>query len=183
VLTHFITAPDLDAKTPFYVYNGPLRPSDMTATWLNYRQQDINDHLLYLGGWGDGGGGPAEDQLERLQIMADLPDFQRVRAGRAGDYFTELYQRVWEDARLPTWVGELYLEYHRGTYTSQARIKQANRRAELFYREVEWLCAWASLYGMPSRQEQLNQGWRLILLNQFHDVLPVGATDIVPMIQ
>ena len=73
---------------------------------------------------------------------------------------------------MPTWVGELYLEYHRGTYTSQARVKQANRRAELFYREVELLNAWASLYGMPSRQEQANQGWRLILLNQFHDVLP-----------
>src|SRR5215471_15084848 len=104
--------------------------------------------------------------------MMDLPDFPQVRAGRAEDYFTELYQRVWENPRLPTWVGELYLEYHRGTYTSQARIKQANRRAELFYREVELLNAWASLYGMSSRQEELNQGWRLILLNQFHDVLP-----------
>ncbi|HEV2581350.1 MAG TPA: glycoside hydrolase family 38 C-terminal domain-containing protein, partial [Ktedonobacteraceae bacterium] len=119
-----------------------------------------------------GGGGPTEEQMERMQIMADLPDFPQVRAGRAGDYFTDLYQRVWENPRLPTWVGELYLEYHRGTYTSQAHIKQANRRAELFYREVELLNAWASLYGMPSRQAELNQGWRLILLNQFHDVLP-----------
>ncbi len=172
VLTHFITAPSLDAKTTFYSYNGPLRPSDMTGTWINYRQQDINDHLLYLCGWGDGGGGPTEEQMERMHIMADLPDFPQVHAGRVEDYFTELYQRVWENPRLPTWVGELYLEYHRGTYTSQARIKQANRRAELFYREVELLNAWASLYGMSSRQEQLNQGWRLVLLNQFHDVLP-----------
>ncbi len=171
VLTHFITAPDLYTTT-FYSYNGPLRPSDMTGTWMNYRQQDINDHLLYLFGWGDGGGGPTEEQMERMHIMADLPDFPQVRAGRAEDYFTELYQHVWENPRLPTWVGELYLEYHRGTYTSQARVKQANRRAELFYREVELLNAWAGLYGMPSRQEQLNQGWQLILLNQFHDVLP-----------
>lgn len=172
VLTHFITAPDLHPTTPFYSYNGPLRPSDMTGTWMNYRQQDINDHLLYLCGWGDGGGGPTEEHMERMQIMADLPDFPQVRAGRAEDYFTGLYQHVWENPRLPTWVGELYLEYHRGTYTSQARVKQANRRAELFYREVELLTAWASLYGMPSLQEQLNQGWRLLLLNQFHDVLP-----------
>ncbi len=172
VLTHFITAPDLHLTTTFYSYNGPLRPSDMTGIWKNYRQQDINDHLLYLCGWGDGGGGATEEQMERMQIMADLPDFPQVRAGRAEDYFTDLYQRVWENPRLPTWVGELYLEYHRGTYTSQARVKQANRRAELFYREVELLNAWASLYGMLSRQEQLNQGWRLILLNQFHDVLP-----------
>ncbi len=172
ILTHFITAPDLHPTTTFYSYNGPLRPGDMTGIWMNYHQKDINDHLLYLCGWGDGGGGPTEEQMERMQIMADLPDFPQVRAGRAEDYFTELYQHVWEHPRLPTWVGELYLEYHRGTYTSQARVKQANRRAELFYREVELLNAWASLYGMSSRQEQLNQGWRLLLLNQFHDVLP-----------
>jgi alpha-mannosidase len=172
VLTHFITAPDLHTTTTYYTYNGPLRAEDMTGTWANYRQQEINDQLLYLAGWGDGGGGPTEEQLERLQLMADLPNFPRVRAGRAGDYFTELYQRVWDDPHLPRWVGELYLEYHRGTYTSQARAKQHNRRAELYYRETELLNAWASLYGMPSRQEQLNQGWRLILLNQFHDVLP-----------
>src|SRR5579875_1118975 len=172
VLTHFITAPDLHTTTTYYTYNGPLRAEDMTGTWANYRQQEINDQLLYLAGWGDGGGGATEEQLERLQLMADLPNFPRVRAGRAGDYFTELYQRVWDDPHLPRWVGELYLEYHRGTYTSQARTKQHNRRAELYYRETELLNAWASLYGMPSRQEQLNQGWRLILLNQFHDVLP-----------
>ncbi len=172
VLTHFITAPDVLASQTYYSYNGPLRPGDMTGTWMNYRQQDINDNLLYLCGWGDGGGGPTEEQMERMQIMADLPDFPQVRAGRVEDYFTELYQNVWENPRLPTWVGELYLEYHRGTYTSQAHIKKANRRAELFYREVELLNAWASLYGMPSRQAELNQGWRLVLLNQFHDVLP-----------
>jgi alpha-mannosidase len=172
VLTHFITAPDLHATTTYYTYNGPMRPADMIGTWNNYRQQDINDSLLYLCGWGDGGGGPTEEQLERVQIMNDLPAFPRVHFGRAETFFMELYQRVWKNPRLPTWVGELYLEYHRGTYTSQARTKQANRQAELLYREVELLNAWASLYGMPSRQEQLNEGWRLLLLNQFHDVLP-----------
>jgi alpha-mannosidase len=172
VLTHFITSPDVDAEKTFYTYSGELLPGGMTGTWLNYQQKEINDHLLYLFGWGDGGGGPSEDQVERLELMAEVPDFPQVRAGRADTYFTQLYEHVWENPRLPTWVGELYLEYHRGTYTSQARIKQANRRAELWYREVEVLNAWASLYGMPSRQEQLNEGWRLILLNQFHDVLP-----------
>lgn len=172
VLTHFVTAPGEDLPSPSYTYNGPLHPKDMIGTWRRYQQQVINDQLLYLGGWGDGGGGPAEDQLERAQIMANLPAFPLVRMGRVDAYFDDLYQRVWEHPRLPTWVGELYLEYHRGTYTSQAHTKQANRRMELLYRDVELLNAWASIYGMPSRQERLNQGWKLILLNQFHDVLP-----------
>jgi alpha-mannosidase len=69
-------------------------------------------------------------------------------------------------------VGELYLEYHRGTYTSQSRIKQANRANELLYREAEWLNAWATTLGARSDQERLDAGWRIILLNQFHDILP-----------
>ena len=169
VLTHFVTAPGGGTS---YTYNGPLQPADMTGTWRNYQQQAINDQMLYLGGWGDGGGGPAEDQLGRAEIMADLPAFPKVRMGRVDAYFDDLYQRLWDNPRLPTWVGELYLEYHRGTYTSQARTRQANRRMELLYRDVEFLNSWASIYEMPSRQEELNKGWKLILLNQFHDVLP-----------
>ncbi len=172
VLTHFITAPDVNENARYYTYNGPLQPNDVIKTWKNYRQQSINDQLLYLCGWGDGGGGPTEEQLERIPIMADLPGFPTVHMGRVTEYFAALYERVWDHPSLPTWVGELYLEFHRGTYTSQARIKQANRRAELFYRETELLNAWASMYGMPSRQALLNEGWRRILLNQFHDVLP-----------
>jgi alpha-mannosidase len=172
VLTHFITASDLRPESTYYTYNGPMRPASVEGTWTNYRQKDINDQLLYLCGWGDGGGGPDESQLQSIPTMADLPDFPTVSMGRTDTYFEELYERVWNNPHLPTWVGELYLEYHRGTYTSQARNKQANRCCELLYRDVELLNSWASLYGMPSRQEQLNEGWRLILLNQFHDVLP-----------
>ncbi len=172
VLTHFITAPSEGPASTSYTYNGPLQPADMPGTWRKYQQQALNDQLLYLAGWGDGGGGPDEDQLERAQIMADLPAFPKVRMGRVDAYFDDLYRRLWDNPHLPTWVGELYLEYHRGTYTSQARTKQTNRRLELLYRDVELLNAWTSLYGMPSRQEELNAGWKLILLNQFHDVLP-----------
>lgn len=172
VLAHFITAPDVNENAAYYTYNGPLQPTDIVKTWENYQQKSINDRLLYLCGWGDGGGGPAEDQLERVEIMANLPDFPGVKMGRITEYFTDLYERVWNHPRLPTWVGELYLEFHRGTYTSQAAIKRANRQAELFYRDVEFLNSWATLYGMPSRQEELRTGWQNILLNQFHDVLP-----------
>ncbi len=172
VLTHFVTAPDPHATNTYYTYNGPLRAQDMTGTWANYRQQDVNDNLLYLAGWGDGGGGPTEEMLQTSQVLMDMPNFPGVRWGTVDAYFSSLYERVWDSPQLPRWVGELYLEYHRGTYTSQAHIKQLNRRSELFYRDIEFLNSWASLYGMPSRQEQLNKGWQLLLLNQFHDVLP-----------
>lgn len=171
VLAHFVTAPSEDASSS-YTYNGPLQPADMSGTWQRYQQKALNRELLYLYGWGDGGGGPAEDQLERARIMEDLPAFPAIRMGRVDAFFDDLYRRLWTQPQLPTWVGELYLEYHRGTYTSQARTKQANRRMELLYRDVELLNAWTSLYGEPSHQEKLNQGWKLILLNQFHDVLP-----------
>jgi len=172
VLTHFVTAPELYPTTTYYSYNGPLRPKDMTGTWENYRQQNLNDSLLYLAGWGDGGGGPTEEMLQTSQVLADMPNFPAVQWGNVDTYFSQLYERVWNNPQLPRWVGELYLEYHRGTYTSQARMKQLNRRSEIFYREVEMLNAWASLYGMPSRQQYLNTGWQRLLLNQFHDVLP-----------
>ncbi|NJM07695.1 alpha-mannosidase, partial [Candidatus Gracilibacteria bacterium] len=83
------------------------------------------------------------------------------------------------DPRLPTWVGELYFEYHRGTYTSQAAIKRANRAAEQHYRMAEWLNAWATSDGMPSQQAQLDAGWQKILLNQFHDILPGSSIAAV----
>ena len=172
VLAHFVTAPDPNARSTYYTYNGPLRASDMTGTWANYLQKSVNDDLLYLAGWGDGGGGPTEEMLQTSQVLADMPNFPSVRWGSVDAYFSSLYDRVWEQPQLPRWVGELYFEYHRGTYTSQAHIKQLNRRSELLYRETELLNSWASLYGMPSRQEKLNTGWQLLLLNQFHDVLP-----------
>ncbi|GHO42477.1 alpha-mannosidase [Ktedonospora formicarum] len=172
VLTHFVTAPDVSTQSTYYTYNGPFRASDVLGTWKNYRQQAINDQLLYLCGWGDGGGGPEESQLERSLVLRDLPGFPTVEMGRADNYFDTLYERVWDQPDLPTWVGELYLEYHRGTYTSQARTKQGNRRAELYFREVELLNAWAGLYSVPTRQDRVNDAWKLVLLNQFHDVLP-----------
>ena len=134
---------------------------------------------LYIYGFGDGGGGPTEEMLEIAAVLSDLPGFPQVQLGRVDQYFERVYQRIWDNPQLPTWVGELYLEYHRGTYTSQSRTKQHNRASELLYREAEWLNAWATLLGAPSQQERLNQGWRTILLNQFHDILPGSSVPLV----
>lgn len=176
VLAHFVTATSDPLRHPSdpqsYTYNGNMTGAEIFGTWNHYKQKNTNHELLYLYGWGDGGGGPTEDMLEAACVLRNIPGFPKVVQGRVDQYFDRLYNRLWDDPRLPTWVGELYLEYHRGTYTSQARTKQANRASELLYREAEWLNAWATTLGATDRQAELNEGWRLILLNQFHDVLP-----------
>lgn len=176
VLTHFITAssqpPKHLSEAQFYTYNGNMSGGETFGLWNNYRQKALSPEVLYSFGWGDGGGGPTEEMLEAAHVFKHLPGFPRIELGRADEFFARLYERVWNDPRLPTWAGELYLEYHRGTYTSQARAKHNNRQAELLYREAEWLNAWAVSNGAANQQPALDAGWRTILLNQFHDILP-----------
>jgi alpha-mannosidase len=170
-LTHFITTPD--DETGFYTYNGRLEPSEVKGAWDNYRQKNVNDELLYLYGWGDGGGGPTHEMLEAARCLSDLPGTPSVEMGGAEAFFERLERRL-AGRELPEWDGELYLEYHRGTYTSQAFIKRLNRRAERLYHEAEWLSACADALVEPGSypEHELRQGWELILLNQFHDILP-----------
>jgi alpha-mannosidase len=176
VLTHFVTASDKPlkhwAEAQFYTYNGMMSGEEAFGTWKHYRQKTLSDQVLYIYGYGDGGGGPTEEMLEAAVALDQLPGYPNIKQGRIDEFFTRLYQRTWDDPRLPTWVGELYLEYHRGTYTSQSRTKQANRAAELLLREAEWLNAWATTRGAESQQSQLDAAWQILLLQQFHDILP-----------
>ncbi len=183
VLTHFITASAQPVKhlseAQFYTYVGNMSGGEAFGLWNHYRQKPINNEVLYSYGWGDGGGGPTEEMLAAARVFGELPGFPEVKLGRVDSFFQRLYERVWTDPGLPAWVGELYLEYHRGTYTSQARTKQANRQAELRYREAEWLNAWAVSCGAANRQAELDAGWRTVLLNQFHDILPGSSVHQV----
>ena len=176
VLTHFVTATAGPVKhasdAQFYTYNGAMSAAELFGTWNHYRQKPINDEILYIYGHGDGGGGPTEEMLETARVLAELPGFPRVLPGRVDTFFQRLYERVWANPQLPIWSGELYLEFHRGTYTSQAHTKQANRTAELQLREAEWLNAWAVSTGAANRQPQLDTAWQIVLLQQFHDILP-----------
>ncbi|HEY7124862.1 MAG TPA: alpha-mannosidase [Ktedonobacterales bacterium] len=192
VLTHMVTAPlDLatdswpGAKPYMATYNAKFVPYDVAGSWRVYRQKAINDELLYLFGFGDGGGGPTATMQETAARLANLPGFPRVRQSSAEEFFRQLERRVQNEPDLPTWVGDLYLEYHRGTFTSQGWIKRANRHAELLYRDAEFWAALAGLIEQQKRQDQqkqpsklktwqaaLNQGWESILFNQFHDILP-----------
>ncbi len=171
VLTHFITTPE-DNST-FYTYNGTLSPAEVQGAWQNYRQKDLNRDLLVLFGWGDGGGGPTKEMLESARVLKNLPGMPEVSLGKAEDFLARLEANL-AGKDVPVWDGELYLEYHRGTYTSQAQNKRFNRKSEALYHDAEWLCALSDL--LSGRADypagELRRGWELILLNQFHDILP-----------
>jgi alpha-mannosidase len=171
VLTHFVTTPEEHSR--HYTYIGSLEPREVRGIWDNYKQKEINDELLHIFGWGDGGGGPTREMLEMARATPNLPGLPRVELAKAEPYFARLEQRL-QGKDVPVWDGELYLEYHRGTYTSQAHIKRSNRKAEVLYHDAEWLSAVADvLTGQHNYPAQtLQEGWEMLLLNQFHDILP-----------
>ncbi|WP_425464813.1 alpha-mannosidase [Paenibacillus piri] len=175
VLTHFITTPD-NAGGWLYTYNGEVTASSVNGIWESYRDKPANRELLLAYGYGDGGGGVNREMLELRRRLSELPGVPDVTTGRVDDYFNKLHRTIAEtDAYVHTWDGELYLELHRGTYTSQAYNKRMNRKLELMARETEWLGVMASLqagdwshYG----QSQLAEAWKIVLRNQFHDIIP-----------
>jgi alpha-mannosidase len=171
LFTHFITTPE--EGSPYYTYNGMVDPRSVKGIWEQYRQKDVNDELLLAFGWGDGGGGPTKEMLERGRALKDIPGLPSFEMDKAEPYFDRLMERL-QNKSIPVWDGELYLEYHRGTYTTHGWIKRANRKAEVLYHNAEWLNSLNEVLigkdAYPARQ--LNNGWEMLLLNQFHDILP-----------
>ncbi|MDC7289875.1 alpha-mannosidase [Blautia schinkii] len=178
ILTHFITTPDPDNDRGkwYYTYNGLLTPETVKGVWDNYQDKDINRELLICYGYGDGGGGVSRDHLENRRRIDRIPGLPQLSTSTAGEYFRKLNKTVRETGQyVHTWDGELYLEYHRGTYTSQGYIKRMNRKMELLYRRAEWLTAMGAVSGQDlecAQQEDLTYGWYRILTNQFHDIIP-----------
>ncbi|MGN0970186.1 MAG: alpha-mannosidase, partial [Evtepia sp.] len=173
VLTHLITTvgEDQDPKQSFFTtYNGMLHPGSIMGGWERYQNKEINNDILISYGYGDGGGGPTRKMLEISKRMEKgVKGIPMVRQETARTYFDELAERVKDNRRLETWEGEFYFEYHRGTYTSMARNKRGNRKSELMMMDLETLGVLAGDY--PAEAD--TRLWRdIILLNQFHDILP-----------
>ncbi|RAU91692.1 alpha-mannosidase [Paenibacillus sp. YN15] len=175
---HFITTPEPGRQEGsfFYTYNGMITPFTVQGIWKAYRDKELNRNLLLAYGYGDGGGGVNREMLEIRRRLEDMPGLPKVTTGRADEYFRELKETLdTSSAYVHTWDGELYLELHRGTYTSQAYNKRMNRKLELGYREAEWLGAVSRAVSGSwegFRQADLAEGWRIILRNQFHDIIP-----------
>ena len=174
ILTHLITTLGVgqDEKDFFTTYNGMLHPDAILGGWHRYQQKDINNDILISYGYGDGGGGPTREMLETSSRMdKGIEGVPKVRQAFARTYFDELKERVEGNKRLPTWEGELYFEYHRGTYTSMARNKRSNRKAELHMMDLELLGVLADPK-VAYPDAELDGLWHGILINQFHDILP-----------
>ncbi len=183
VLTHFGCAiPYSEAEKDWMTtYNPTLEPSFVLGAWERYQQKDLNRDLLYDYGFGDGGGGPTQEMIDYgRRLQAGIPGCPTVKFAKTLDYFRHLDNEVSSDPRLPEWCGEMYLEFHRGTYTSQAQTKKNNRLSELLYHDVENLWSMVLLTGKGGYPEEtLSENWKLILLNQFHDVLPGSSIHAV----
>ena len=182
VLTHFVPTRDYNKAAVeggtetehFTTYNGYINPSQMKGAWARYSQKYLNEEVLCSFGFGDGGGGPTKDMLENQRRLAKgLPGKPRTKMSTAKEFFHVLDKHVTDKKYLPTWVGELYLEYHRGTYTSMARNKKFNRKAEFAYQNEEMYAMLdAQTAGGAYPEKELHEGWEVILRNQFHDILP-----------
>lgn len=154
---------------PTTSYNGTTSPKSLLDHWSRYSQKQAHPELMYLAGHGDGGGGPTRGMIENLRRLSDVPSLPRCTVSTAHRFFERLAAR---GDRLPIWKDELYLELCRGTYTSQADTKRRNRSCELLYRDAEILAAIAAGCGLPYPKESFETGWKRILFNQFHDIIP-----------
>ena len=150
---------------PANTYNGDFSVGEVAAGQDRVLGSDGTARNLYPFGYGDGGGGPNHTMVERFRRLADLHGLPRAAIGTVAGFLHGLAR---EADDLPVWVGELYLETHRATLTTHAEVKLANRRAEEALRAAELWSVAASV----DRRPDLDRAWKLLLLHQFHDILP-----------
>ncbi|QIY74797.1 alpha-mannosidase [Streptomyces sp. RLB1-33] len=162
IFTHF---------PPVDTYNAEFSGKEMAHAVRNYQDKGRGTTSLAPFGHGDGGGGPTREMMERARRLASLEGSAKVRVEHPDAFFATAREEIPKDQ---VWSGELYLELHRATYTSQARTKQGNRRSEHRMREAELWATTAALnapgYAYP--YEKLDRLWKTVLLHQFHDILP-----------
>ena len=156
-------------ENPADGYNAEMGPRATLGTWGNYQDKELHAESLLCYGHGDGGGGVTEDYILRLRQMQDFPLVPKVEHVNVSDWFEGIPARL--TGPLPKWVGEIYLEYHRGTLTTQSRTKYLHRRAERALVTAEVLGSMAAMRGaaMPA---SLETDWHVLLRNEFHDILP-----------
>lgn len=182
ILTHFITTPTEHKADhySFFTYNGTVEPSSVKGVWDNYADKELTDEVAISFGWGDGGGGPTKEMLTKIDLLDKIPGLPQVKNLSSAEYFRKLQKNVAEsDGYLHTFAEELYFENHRGTYTSQAYSKKTNRKLEYALQQQETLDVLAGFAGGASQQSTLEDAWKIVLLHQFHDIIPGSSIQDV----
>lgn len=154
-------------RTP---YNGEYEPAKLVKAWEENDQKTVTDVSMGMYGYGDGGGGPTLGMVESGRRLSKIPGLPANKQGRAGEFFERANE---SREKYPVWNDELYYENHRGTYTSQAFAKKNNRQGEFLLSRGEMLSAFAFAFaGKEYPAKELEETWKLLLINQFHDLLP-----------
>ncbi len=151
-------------------YNSAARAESMIITEEKFREREIDNRSMLLYGIGDGGGGPGMEHLERLEREYDLVGLPKVKQGFAIDFFRDIEK---DKDKFPSYSGELYLEKHQGTYTTQSRNKRNNRKCEFGFHDAEIMSTISTLFGKSVHpKNELEVLWKEVLLYQFHDIIP-----------
>lgn len=161
---------------PAETYNAAASPACASFAMDHYPERDISKHAVILYGIGDGGGGPSEAHIEMGRRQKTLEGSPLMKFGTSKEFFAELEK---EKEKLPHYFGELYLEKHQGTYTTQAFNKKSNRRCEYGLQDLEALCCAAGINGYTYPSETLERLWKKLMLLQFHDILPGSSIQRV----
>ncbi|MGN1194232.1 MAG: alpha-mannosidase, partial [Acutalibacteraceae bacterium] len=161
---------------PDETYNSCMSPACTHHAYENYPEKNEAKCGLIVFGNGDGGGGPSDVHVELMKRQSTLRNSPKVTAGKAESFFEKLSEN--KDL-LPLYKGELYLEKHQGTYTTQGRNKRCNRLAEYALSDFEALAAFAYTKGYEYPQEKIDEWWKEVLLYQFHDIIPGSSVKRV----
>ena len=177
VFTHFLTAQCMYKDKSIIrhtTYNAEGTASHVAGSWNRYQNKELADKAIITYGYGDGGGGTTPADIERLRRMSyGIPGCPKTKFETVTEFLEELKQSADKSGRLQKWEGELYFEFHRGTYTTQAKNKRNNRKAEIALQNVETLCVMAEiLAGKDYPKQKLDELWKILLNHQFHDVVP-----------
>ena len=153
--------------THFITWN---MPSQIQENWEAYQDKEVGGQTLSMYGYGDGGSGVTEEMLEMVRRFQKVSVMPKTEITGGADF---LHKNLKGNQKLATWDGELYLEMHRGTFTTKSNIKKMNRMLEFKLRDAELLCALSAFGGQKEYPaEELRACWKKLLLNQFHDILP-----------
>lgn len=153
-----------------------FEPDQVLESWDAFLDKDVVDESLHMYGYGDGGSGVTEEMLEHMARLEKAPGMPELRLSGGKEYLHDAFA---DTDQLSVWDGELYLEMHRGTFTTKGVIKRENRRGEYLAQETETLCTLAALQGANYPIQSLRKAWKKLLLNQFHDIIPGSHTNAV----